>query len=126
VNNCKKSANFKSVEELSGQELRRLVRAAVAKANGHDQQQRDDIVQELLTAFYEDETYPLKRLLDPKTIHEVIHNQADQFQDKYKRLSLDAPVRADKNSLQTYGDRLESPVMNPEEELMAREGRRES
>jgi DNA-directed RNA polymerase subunit M/transcription elongation factor TFIIS len=123
VNKCRKSDNVRTVEDLSGDEVQNLVRAAVAKANGYDPQRQDDIVQELLTAFYEDETYPLKRLLDQKTIHEVARNQADQYQDKYKRLSLDAPVREENDGGQTYGDRLESPAMNPEEELMAKEVR---
>jgi len=120
VNGCQKSNKISTVEELSGEELRRLVRAAVVKVNGHNPQQRDDIVQELIRAFLAGD-YTLKQLLDPKTIRAVIRGQADQYQDKYKRLSLDAPVGKDEGRGQTFADRLESQAMNPEEELMAKE-----
>lgn len=120
VNSCQKSNKITTVEELSGEELRRLVRAAVVKVNSHNSQQRDDIVQELIENFLARD-YTLKQLLDPKEIREVIRGQADQYQDRYKRLSLDAPVRKDEGRAQTFADRLESPAMNPEEELLAKE-----
>lgn len=120
VNGCQESDKIATVEELSGEELRQLVRAAVVRVNGHNPQQRDDIVQELIGAFLAGD-YTLKQLLAPKTIRAVIRGQADQYQDRYKRLSLDAPVRKDEGGGQTFADRLESPAMNPEEELMAKE-----
>lgn len=120
VNGCQKSDKVTTVEELSGEELRQLVRAAVVKVNSHNPQQRDDIVQELIRAFLAGD-YTLKHLLDSKTIRAVIRGQADQYQDRYKRLSLDAPVHKHEGGGQTFVDRLESSEMNPEEELMAKE-----
>lgn len=120
VNGCQASNKVTTVEELSGEELRRLVRAAVVKVNSHNPQQRDDIVQELIRAFLAGD-YTLKQLLDPKTIRAVIRGQSEQYQDRYKRLSLDAPVRKDEAGGQTFADRLESPAMNPEEEFMGKE-----
>jgi hypothetical protein len=78
---------------LEGDQLEKFVRAKVTKANGHDPQIRDDVIQEIVKDILERKLVP--RELDTETIRRYIRSQARLSQDKHREVSIDAPVSND-------------------------------
>lgn len=114
-----------TVQALSGEELEHRLTAAVTSANGHDPQNRKDVVNELVRRILAKEI-TLAQAMGRKTIREVVKEVNSLYQGKYGKdspLPLDAPAPSmnGERSKQTYADRLESSGMNPEEVLMAKE-----
>jgi hypothetical protein len=109
----------------SGEELLAYVTKLLAKHNGHNPQDREDIAQEMIADLLA-EKRTFAELHDPKVIRQFIKSQARHSQDKFGKdapLSLDERVRGKEgdDSKDTYADRLKSEAPNPEEELMAKE-----
>jgi hypothetical protein len=88
---------------LDGDQLEKFVRAKVTKANGHDPQIRDDVVQEIVKDVLEKKLVP--RELDTETIRRYIRSQSRLSQNKHREVSTDARVSPD--STVTVGETLE-------------------
>jgi transposase-like protein len=124
VNGCKQ-VHAPTVKELPVEEIERRITGAVAQANGHDPQNRSDIVNELIRRLLAKEI-TLTQVTSRTTVREVAKEISSLYQDKYGKdspLPLDAPMpgKDGDDSKKTYADQLESRGMNPEEELIAKE-----
>lgn len=106
---------------LPGEELTAFVTKQVAAVNGHDPQLRGDIVNELIQDHL-DGKLTFEQLSDRPTIKRYAKSQARHYQDKFERLSLDAPVRPDEEDSQTFAD-MEPATddTNPHAQLEAKE-----
>lgn len=122
VNKCSQKKAEPDWRSWSGEQLEEYFRKIVERVNSHDPQIRDDIVHAMIASLY-DGTRDFGELHDRAVIKKFIKSQARHSQDKHDLLPLDAPLKRDEESGSTYADQLKSSVMNPEEELMAKEAR---
>lgn len=122
VNKCSQPKAEPDWRSWSGEQLEEHFRKVVERVNGHDPQIRDDVVHAMIAALIE-RTRDFGELHHPKVIKKFINSQARLSQDKHDLLPLDAPMKRDEESGLTYADQLRSSGMNPEEELIAKEGR---
>ena len=127
VNKCSQKKAEPDWVSWGGEQLEAHFRKVVEGVNSHDPQIRDDIVHAMVAALLEG-TRDFGELHDRNVIKKFIKSQARHSQDKHDLLPLDAPLKRDEEGGATHADRLESTMMSPEEELMAkevREGERE-
>jgi hypothetical protein len=120
INKCSQPKAEPDWRSWSGEQMEEYFRKIVAGVNGHDPQISEDVVHAMIAALLE-ETRDFGELHDHKVIRKFINSQARLSQDKHNLLPLDAPLKHDEESGTTYVDKLTSSVMNPEEELMAKE-----
>lgn len=120
INKCSQPKATPDWRSWSGEQLEEHFRKVVKGINSRDPQISDDIVHAMVTALLEG-TRDFGELHDRNVIKKFIKSQARHSQDNHELLPLDAPVGREEESGPTYADRLKSTVMNPEEELIAKE-----
>ncbi|MGA9996694.1 MAG: hypothetical protein WBP93_14850 [Pyrinomonadaceae bacterium] len=121
INKCSQKAE-PDWRSWSGEQLEEHFRKIVKGVNSHDPQICDDIAHAMVVALLEG-TRDFGELHDRRVIKKYIKSQSRHSQDKHDLLPLDAPLKRDEESGATYADQLKSTIMNPEEELMAKEAR---